>query len=125
MSLHFHKNAAACLLVLLVGVYFHLGGQPVAVGLMGAYDKLGHFVVYAAVTVLLWLACGGRRPWALFCAVALIGIADEWYQSLLPGRIADLSDFATDLSAASVVLLFLSRVSRRRTLNKVFDQSRD
>jgi len=106
------RVGAACALTVAVGLYFHLSGQPIAVGLLGAYDKLGHLTVYAGITGLLWLASGGGRPGLVFGAVALMGVTDEWYQSLLPGRVADVADFVTDVAACAMTLLLLSRAAR-------------
>lgn len=104
------RYLAAWGLLMAITAYAYLGAQPIAVGLLGAYDKAGHFAAYSVFTVLLWLAAGGRRPFALLCAVALVGSVDECYQSLLPGRFADVMDLLTDITAGGVTLLLLARV---------------
>ncbi|MDH5536244.1 MAG: VanZ family protein [Betaproteobacteria bacterium] len=104
------QRVAALGLLLTIGCYAYLGAQPVAAGLLGAHDKLGHLAAYGVFAALLWLAAEGRHPWRLFCALALLGAADECYQSLLPGRVADVADLAVDTTAGAVALFLLSRV---------------
>lgn len=69
------------------------------------WDKFAHLGFYGAVAVLLTIALGPTR-WAIAIAiVCTIGIADEAYQSLLPGRHADWGDLAADVVAAAVGVL--------------------
>jgi len=78
--------------------------------LVEPWDKLWHFLAYAAVTLLLWIACDGRRPMLLVTAVMLLGAGDELRQAFLPERTADALDFAADALAAGLTgatLLFL------------------
>lgn len=69
------------------------------------WDKLAHFVFYGALAVLLTVALGSRRWVIAIVIVCLIGIADEGYQSLLPGRHADWGDLAADVVAAAAGVL--------------------
>jgi VanZ family protein len=78
--------------------------------LVEPWDKLWHFLAYAALTLLLWIATGGRRPFAVVTAVILLGAGDELRQALAPARSADALDFAADAAAAALTgatLLFL------------------
>jgi VanZ family protein len=70
--------------------------------LLEPWDKLWHFLAYAALTLLLWIATDGRRPVVVVAAVMLLGACDELRQALLPARSADALDFAADVLAAAV-----------------------
>lgn len=87
------------------------GGQPATAGFIAApWDKVAHFAVYAAITVLLWLAAGGRAPLAVIAVVIAIGALDELHQLNVPGRTADVMDFLVDAvgaAAAGTVMLWL------------------
>jgi VanZ family protein len=74
------------------------------------WDLLWHFLAYAALTLLLWIATDGRRPVVVVAAVMLLGACDELRQALLPARSADALDFAADALAAALTggaLLFM------------------
>jgi hypothetical protein len=107
---------AACLV--LVANLFFLGSQPFAVGLFQPpYDKLAHFAAFGCMALLLTLASVGRWPLAVVAAVTLVGVLDEWHQTWLPGRSADMGDLAADFVAAVAVvvvaLLLRGSASRR------------
>ena len=82
------------------GQIFTLSAAPFE--LVEPWDKLWHFLAYAALTLLLWIATDGRRPLLLVGAVMLLGAVDEARQALLPARHADAFDFAADALAAAV-----------------------
>ena len=80
--------------------------------------KVAHFLVYCAITALLWFGTGGRMPIAVVTIAVAIGTFDELHQGTLPGRIADGWDFLTGLCAAaltvfSLLLLFGASAARR------------
>jgi VanZ family protein len=78
--------------------------------LVEPWDKVWHFLAYAALTLLLWIATEGRRPLLVVSGVMLLGAGDELRQALLPARVADGFDFAADALAAGLTgatLLFL------------------
>ena len=71
-------------------------------------DVAGHFTVYAVLAVLWERALAGAgvsRParWALVIAV-VYGVSDEFHQSFVPGRNADLLDVVTDTIGAATGL---------------------
>jgi len=75
-------------------------------------DKLVHAAAYAALAWLFWHA--GRRfmPLALlalatvlFCS--LYGLSDEWHQSFVEGRQADVYDWLADSLGALLLTLTL------------------
>jgi VanZ family protein len=75
------------------------------------WDKAAHFVVFSALTVLLWHATAGEMPLVVIAAVVLLGGLDEWRQASMPGRVSDAQDFLADLCAAAATgaLLFMQR----------------
>jgi VanZ family protein len=75
-------------------------------------DKHGHALAYAGLALVLVRALSGGR-WSgltavssLQAAVAAIayGASDEWHQSFVPGRHADLWDLAADAVGAALAL---------------------
>jgi len=100
----------------MAGLYW-FNGQPAAAGLVPfPFDLFAHFAVYGFMTVLVWLALGGRYPWLAVLIVAVYGGADELRQLGLPGRDGSLADFAADLAAALTVALALSVLRARHLL---------
>lgn len=104
---------AALLVALILFGLFWGGAQPAAVGLFQPpIDKLAHLVVYALLTLGVWLAAGGR-PVLSFVLPAWIGLMDEFHQSGLPGRTMDLWDWGMDVLAAGLMVgLLLSLATR-------------
>jgi hypothetical protein len=81
-------------------------------------DKIEHLTEYALFGLLLGRAfrftVGGQRGarWALG-TVALggfVGGMDELYQRLTPGRTSDIRDWAVDLAAVTLAVLFTQYV---------------
>ena len=89
---------------------FSLGALPFELAEPG--DTLWHVLAYAALTLLVWIAGGSRRPLALIVAVMALGFADELRQGLVPGRAASVADFLADALAAALtggMLFFKTR----------------
>jgi VanZ family protein len=84
----------------LVMQIFALGSLPFE--LFEPWDKMFHFLAYAALTLLLWIATDGRRPLLLVVGVMGLGMLDELRQAAIPARTADISDFLTDAFAAGL-----------------------
>ena len=93
---------------IMLGLLF-LRGHPVPEG----FDKVAHFATFGLITALLWRGTAGRAPLAVLAAVIAYGALDEVHQMFLPGRAAELLDFAADAAAATVVCaaLFIRRKS--------------
>lgn len=110
-------RVAAGLLALAVpaGLWFG-GAQPVAVGLVPSpWDKLAHAAVFAVLAAAIACASGlrgSRMAWLAFAGALMVGVADEWHQASLPGRLAGWDDLAADAVGALVGAL-LARASRR------------
>jgi VanZ family protein len=100
--------------LLLVAQIFTLGALPFELG--EPWDKVWHFLAYGALTLLLWIATGGRRPVLVVAAVMLLGGIDELRQAWLPERSADPLDFLADLAAAFATAACLGFFSRRKTV---------
>jgi len=116
------KGAALAIAALIVFLLFYLGAKPVAVGLFPEpWDKLAHFVTYAAIAALLCLGLPRRWQWYAALPVGIIGALDEWHQVYLPGRSADLGDLLTDIVAAifAVTAIHLVRTHRQRAAAKL------
>ncbi len=77
-------------------------------------DKLEHLAEYALFGLLLGRAfrftIGGQRGkfWSLATVVfgGLVGGMDELYQRLTPGRVSDVRDWAMDVAAVTLAVLF-------------------
>jgi VanZ family protein len=82
-------------------------------------DKLNHAVAYSLMALLAWRCFSHPLPSAPPLALATsafciaYGLSDEWHQSFVPGRSAEIADWLTD-STASVLtascLIFRYRV---------------
>lgn len=85
-------------------------------------DKAAHFGAYFILGCLLgygWLMAGRRpgRIWLLAFALVL-GVSDEFRQSRLPDRTADVGDWAADaVGAISGLFLVTSFRRERRTMS--------
>jgi VanZ family protein len=69
-----------------------------------------HFVEYGVVTYLfyrVWRHRGDRAALILpLCAGVVVGIADEWFQWFVPGRVGELHDVLINAAAVGCGLLF-------------------
>ncbi|MEN6520096.1 MAG: VanZ family protein [Armatimonadota bacterium] len=92
---------------------------------IGGLDKLEHYIAYAVLSILVFIA--SRKTWTGFgpCAVmavsvvitALYGMTDEFHQRFVPNRCCDVFDWTADLLgaitgvvlAAGVAFLFRKR----------------
>jgi VanZ family protein len=88
-------------------------------------DKLLHAAAYAVLAGLLGAALAARglgegRAVALAALLAAAyGASDEWHQSFVPGRRADLADLAADAAGAiagAAAAVLASRAPRGRRL---------
>ncbi len=77
-------------------------------------DKLLHVLAYAGMTLLAHAAVAApplHRAAVTVGAIALLGLADESIQSLLPYRNASAADWCFDVGTAALVTLLLTRAS--------------
>jgi len=107
-----------------MAVIFRLSALPGS-QVPGRFGSLGHFLGYAVLGVLVFMALRpGRSPQAalalavLFCSV--YGITDEFHQSFVPSRTPDIVDWGVDTigaaCGAAVALLIARGAARRRPL---------
>ena len=73
-----HRLAAGAIVLQILT----LGASPYA--LAQPWDTLWHFLAYAALTLVLWIATDGRRPLVLTGAVLLLGAAMADFAAAAP-----------------------------------------
>lgn len=97
--------AALYLLVMFLGTHLPLRGVPSSV--VGA-DKLVHAGMYAGLASLILAAASLFRPvglrtvGVLLVVIAAYAAVDEWTQSFVPTRTADIGDWAADVAGAAL-----------------------
>lgn len=79
---------------------------------LGAYFLLG--LTYLNVATRGWSSLTGWRLGLAWLAVAAFGASDEWYQSFVPGRSAELADVAADALGGALALGLAVYSGRRR-----------
>ncbi len=83
-------------------------------------DKLGHAAEYALLAALCARALAGsvKTPGRVLLGAwflaTLYGASDEWHQSFVPGRSADVLDLAADAAGAAVGALLSAGFLRAR-----------
>ena len=83
-------------------------------------DKLIHAGAYFVLLIFVWryFRHFTKRPIILgfaslvFCS--LYGLTDEWHQSFVPNRHADLYDWLADSIGATMGIIFLTRFNFNR-----------
>lgn len=91
------RPVAALLAVALTAALFVGGAQPEAAGLIPEpWDKLAHVGFFVLLTLLLARGFALSMGWVAGVAL-LVGLADEFHQSFLPGRVASVEDWLADL----------------------------
>lgn len=81
-------------------------------------DKVVHFAVYGLLATLVCRLGRGWRAavWSLL-VVSAFGVTDEWHQSFVPGRLAEVADWVADtLGALVAVTLYAGSDAYRRLL---------
>ena len=107
------RSAAAFLpAALYAAILFLLSSQASPLGYLPsgllAQDKLLHAAAYAGLAGLLvpgLRRAGLSRPGAVLAAIAIArryGVSDEFHQSFVPGRDADVLDWIADTVGAAV-----------------------
>lgn len=109
-------------IVWMATIYF-ISSQPGLhsdLGIRGL-DKIIHAGAYGLLAglwlITLPLGANGypRRHIILAIGIAsLYGIVDEWHQSFVPGRVADIWDLAADVAGACIAVWLLSSWAKRR-----------
>jgi VanZ family protein len=97
--------ATVYLLAMFLGTHLPLRDVPSSV--VGA-DKLVHAIMYAGLTALVLAAASSVRPVGpaavatLLLLIAAYAGVDEWTQSLVPTRTADVWDWAADVAGTGL-----------------------
>jgi VanZ family protein len=94
---------------------------PVGAFAFPGADKLVHAVLYGILGALVARAAGAaatrRTLGTLLLGVAAFAAVDEWHQRFIPGRSADVRDFAADLAGAIAGFAATSLLRRRISLS--------
>lgn len=86
----------------------------------GRYSSVAHFVEYAILAVLVFIAlCRRDRAVARTVAIAVVvaslyAITDEIHQAFVPGRVPDVADWGVDTAGAALAVLALGLTSARK-----------
>ena len=113
-------------LILYCSLIYFLSGRPAAdsLQLFTHADKVAHFGVYTILGILWARAYGvtplGRTPvhlaMAAILSVALYALSDEWHQSFVPARTAELADWIADAAGGTCgVFIYLGRSGTGQT----------
>lgn len=107
-----------------MGVIFYLSSQsqPLPELTEHVWDKALHAIEYAGLGLLVVRALRGERlPWgaAIVVTIAIVsayGASDEWHQSFVPMRDADVRDWMVDTLGAAIgsMVYFGARFGKRR-----------
>ncbi len=108
----------ALYLGLYCGLIFYLSHQPaLPLPMMFPHqDKLVHGSAYAVMAWLAWRVFQhGKMPrhWLAITSIgfcSMYGVSDEFHQSFIQGRDADVWDWFADTIGAGLMVLALSRV---------------
>jgi VanZ family protein len=109
------------LLYMFVIFYLSSESEPLPAVTAHVWDKLLHTIEYTGLAVLVARALAGEGASgvsAILLTVVFVsayGASDEWHQSFVPLRTADVADWLTDTVAALLgSILYLSTASRLR-----------
>jgi VanZ family protein len=94
--------------VLYMAAIFVVSAQPSAPLPSQLSDKQGHSIAYMGLAVTVGRALAGglgaglslRAAAAAFAVASGYGATDEWHQSFVPGRSADVKDWIADTMGA-------------------------
>src|SRR3972149_3291708 len=117
MAVKLRRNLAIISLAIYWPTLFLLAHIPIPeeVQEAGVSDKALHFLAYAALVFLLWVALNPQRKvcwrraavWWVLLAVVVYGIIDELVQSYV-GRSCEAMDFVSDLAGALTSCIILT-----------------
>jgi len=85
-------------------------------------DKMAHVAAFGLLTFLLLRylrSIGFANGWRILLGVGLtitvMGVLDEWVQSMVPGRTASPMDVLADVAGGLACMFFESRLTTKRT----------
>ncbi len=76
-------------------------------------DKLGHFLLYGILSLLLNLAFTSR-PWTVSLILSILIGLEEWSQSLFDSRTMDMVDLLASYAGVTVFALLAWWMRKRR-----------
>lgn len=80
-------------------------------------DKMTHAVMYAGIA-LAWRHVFRTRnsalTWSVLLGAVVLGALDEWHQTTVPGRSAEVLDWVADAGGAALGILVWRRTTFRR-----------
>jgi len=82
-------------------------------------DKLHHAGAYFMMAVLTWRSLRHMFQSPIILALlslgfcSLYGLSDEWHQSFVDGRTADISDWAADTLGAGLAVISLYKLRKQ------------
>lgn len=96
-----------------MAIIFALSSRTVLPSPLGLNDKVIHFGFYGGLAVLALRATAGgqlaglslRAMLAAWAIAAFYGATDEFHQSFVPGRSADVWDLAADAAGAALAVV--------------------
>ena len=108
-----HKRPLQVLLLLYIGgiiVVSLTPGDLITVNSAQHVDKVGHFIAYTGLGLLLGLTVSGRNG-RLLAALGAIGLGFllEWGQSFVPGRAMSLADGLVNTGGVIFGLLLIKK----------------
>jgi VanZ family protein len=90
-------------------------------------DKIGHGLVYAVFSLLIYLALAKPRPLVrhphagAVVLGALYAASDEWHQLAVPGRTGEIGDLVADIVGIVLAQLCLIWYRHRRLIAQAAD----
>lgn len=107
------RTITAIAFVLILAAIFIGGAMPGAGELFTApWDKVAHFIVFAAITLLAGLSFPSLPLPLIFAIAVALGAADEFHQTFLDGRQAGLDDLLADALGALLALFLLASLRK-------------
>ena len=83
--------------------------------------NFGHFIAYFILALFLWIAIGSHRLSSKLLVIGLCvlyGFSDEYHQTFVQGRTADLLDIRNDAIGAAIAMIFVSIPFVRKLLSR-------
>lgn len=117
-SRSFRRRAIAWPFVVAALIFFASSQSTVAAPKITEIDdKLAHFAVYGLLATLVCrIGSGWRAALCSLIVVSAFGATDEWHQSFVPGREADVGDWIADTLGAAIAVGFYAGCARYRRL---------
>ena len=109
------KSVFALSYALLIVALSSIPGKSYPTALILSHDKVIHLLEYAGFAFLLtWARPAAASALHVIIFASLFGVADELYQSFIPGRDSSVADWAADSIGAAVGVYAFHLWNRRR-----------